>query len=175
MQLPAKPVLLIQLSASVHLISSSRWLSCNPPLTSQTLDQSSSYYSFHYCHHWTSETTIKYCFEHIELFKNVLGKLNIKLISLWNGRKRLAQTSQEHTDCAHSNHKILLPKLRTKAGCRNSRFRNRASQTWFGMVISEFLKNVVGRVPWVELDRAGWARPKQSKRWTQGSARSASC
>ena len=113
-----------------------------------------------HCHHWTCETTLKYCwqeFEHIYLLKSVMGKLNIKLISLWNGRKRLTQASQEHTDCAHVNHKLLLPKLRTQAGCRNSRCRNRASQTWFGTVISEFLKNVVGRVPWAELDRAGWA------------------
>ena len=76
-----------------------------------------------HCHHWTCETTLKYCwqeFEHIYLLKSVMGKLNIKLISLWNGRKRLTQASQEHTDCAHINHKLLLPKLRTQAGCRNS-------------------------------------------------------
>ena len=29
---------------------------------------------------------------------------------------------------------------------------------FFGLcMVREFLKNVVGRVPWVELDRAGWA------------------
>ena len=48
-------------------------------------------------------------------------------ITLWNGRKFLAQTSQEHTDRIHSNHKWLLPKWRKQACCR---FKDRASQTW---------------------------------------------
>ena len=61
----------------------------------------------------------------------------INWIILWNGRKCLAQNSQEHVHCTHCNHKLFAPKMADECWLQNVSAKGLSypNLVWYGREI----------------------------------------